>query len=274
MELITSRQNRTIKLARALRERKAREREGLFLAEGIRLAVQAADSRAPVETVLICPELLRSSSGLQAVERLTQSGATAVHVSADAFAFLSPRDNPQGVAILVRSRVLSMASVDPGEGLCVVGLAQPQDPGNVGSIVRTCDAVGAGTLVLIGDLVDPFDPRSVRASMGAVFTIPIARASPQDIQEWLRHRGVSAVAVSGEAAANYQSFRYCRPLLLVLGSEREGVRLDLDFTGSVSIPMWGQVDSLNLSVAAGVILYEVLNQLTGETRPANRLARE
>lgn len=261
MTLITSRRNQSVKLARSLRARKTRKQEGLFLAEGIRLAVQAERSGARVVAVITCPLLLQSAVALASASALAERGAELVSVTADVFRSLSPRDNPQGIMVIAQSALAPLSTAPAPSGLCQVALQNPQDPGNVGSILRTCEAVGAGGVILIGDAVDPYDPTCVRASLGAIFTQPILTASSAELGVYAQRFGVMLVGVTGSAPNGFRDVRCRRPLMFVMGSERGGLDPSLPFATHVSIPMRGEVDSLNVSVAAAVVLYEALVQL-------------
>ena len=259
MGVVTSRQNQFVKLARSVRSRKARDTLGLFLAEGIRLAVAAAKAGVQAELVFTCPDLLRSDIGRHAAAALVDAGAKQVEVSTQVFHSFAGRENPTGIAIIARSRFTSIENLDPSRGLCRVALLSPQDPGNVGAILRTCDAVGAAGILLVENAVDPYDPRAVRAGMGSIFNQEICRCSRDQLLEWSSH-GVMSVAVSGDASSSYRSLRYGHPLVLIMGSEREGLDRALPSDNRVRIPMCGTVDSLNLATAAALVLYEVFAQ--------------
>ena len=233
----------------------------MFLAEGIRLAVAAAGSDAEVEVVLVSRELLRSDAATNAVDQLVSRSARLVEVSADAFASVAERENPQGIAVVARTAYADTHDLNPGYGLCWVGLLNPQDPGNVGSTLRTSDAVGGAGVFLVGSAVDAYDPRAVRGSMGSVFTQKVCAVEASELRQWITSSGVAIVGVTGDASTNYRSMRYPQPLLLLMGSERQGLSSEIAVDDMVSIPMQGQVDSLNLAVATSLVLYEVYHQL-------------
>lgn len=260
MTATVGRNNPNVRLARSLRERKTRARQGLFLAEGIRLATAALEHEADVRIVISCSAILTSSLATSTVESLKRSGAVHIDVSRETFRDFSTRENPQGIAVIAayETRPIDRLSVD---GLCGLCLIRPQDPGNLGSIIRTCDAVGATGIILVDTSVDPFDPKSVRATMGSIFGQSIYRTTLHELRGWARENQISLVGISGEASTTYRELKYVKPLVLVLGSEREGLDPDIVLDQRVSIPMSGAADSLNLSVAAGIVLYEVFNQL-------------
>ncbi len=262
MPPITSFGNSAIKAIRALRQRKERERSELFYVEGLRLVGEAVDLSVGIETCVVAPQLLTSEFGWRTVNRMVQRGITRLEVSADVFRSISLKDGPQGIAAVVRQRWESLEQVIPSDELCWVALAGVQDPGNLGTILRTSDAVGAAGVILLGDATDPYDPGAVRASMGAVFSQRLVRASIEDLSAWKHRHGVMVVGTSGAAPVDYRYAPYPKPLTLFMGSEREGLTPEETSIcdGMVSIPMLGRGDSLNLAVASGVMLYEVLRR--------------
>lgn len=265
MELISSRQNSAVKRIRALRNRRARAEEGAFFAEGIRSLIEAVDVGHPVDLVVLCPEMLSSDGAEAAVGQLVAAGVPRLSVSADVFATLSDRDHPQGVGIVAPTGIRTLDAIDPNRGICWVALMSPQDPGNVGSIIRSCDAVDAAGIILVGDSVDPYESRSIRASMGSIFSRHIVRAEATELRTWAHAKGCTLVGASVDASGGFRNARFHRPMVLVMGSEREG--LSPTAIGMcddlVSLPMPGRADSLNLAVATSVILYEILRQVSG-----------
>jgi len=260
---VTSRSNPTIKAIRALRTRKEREARGLFVVEGIRLVAEALHLHAPVETLIVAPGLLhRHPFGREVVAAQPGLRVPMLEVSDDVFASLSRKDGPQGLAAVVRQRWDQLADTDPGEALAWVALEAIQDPGNLGSILRTADAVGAGGSILVGPTVDPHDPTAVRASMGAIFAQRLIRADIGELSTWAQRHDLHVIGTSDSAATVYTQITYHRPTLLLMGSEREGLSPALQSLASemVRIPMLGRGDSLNLAVATSLVLYEMLNR--------------
>ncbi|MEI7645301.1 MAG: RNA methyltransferase [Chloroflexales bacterium] len=257
--MITSSSNPTVRQIRALRQRKERERTGLFFIEGVRLVGEAVQLGAAVEALVVAPELLASPF---ARDLVGQHRTPIIEVSAEVFAGLSQKDGPQGLAALARQRWTPLADLRLGPPPGWVALVDPADPGNLGTILRSADAVGAAGVILLGDATDPYDPAALRASMGAIFAVQLARASFDEFAAWKRACGVFLVGASDKAPADYQDVVYPQPLVLLMGSERQGLSLaqqelcDL----MVRLPMRGRSDSLNLAVATAVLLYELLNQ--------------
>ena len=262
-DVITSAANPLVKRLRALGERKQRRREGAFFVEGLQPVWQAVEAGAEIETLVVAPELLVSERGQLLVAEQEARGVRVARLSAAIFASLSVRDGPTGLGAIVRARTTPLAELLVRPDAPLVALHQIGNPGNLGTIIRTADATGAGGVILIGETVDPFAPAAVKASMGALFAVPIAQvADPAEFFAWARSRGVAVVTTSARAPAEHWATRYPRPLALLLGSEGDGLPPELLEQGDlrVRIPMVGTARSLNLAVAAGVLLYEVRRQ--------------
>ncbi|MCS6872414.1 MAG: RNA methyltransferase [Anaerolineae bacterium] len=262
MTRITNPANTTIKAYRALRQRKARAESGLFLAEGIRLVAEAIQLNAPIEALIHAPELLSSPFAQQMVAQARQQGVRVLEVSAEVFESLSAKENPMGIAAVVRQTWLPLSSATfTAEKLCWVALDSPQDTGNIGTILRTCDAVGAEGVILLGNAADPYDLNSVRASMGAIFTQKLVRADYKDFLAWCARSEARLIGTSDSAQTDYQAADYRKPLVLLMGSEREGLpeMLKAACHDLVRLPMHGRCDSLNVAVACGVMLYTILD---------------
>jgi RNA methyltransferase, TrmH family len=274
---ITSTANPRIKAARALQGRKEREKTGRFYLEGIRAVAEALQCGAEVETLIVAPDLLESDFARGLISEASARGTEVLEVSPAVFQSLSLRDGPQGLAAVLRQRWLDLAPVLPktaaisNTGITPkrakppdrrelwVALNAPQDPGNVGTVLRTCDAAGAAGVVLVGPAADPYDPSALRASTGAIFTVPVARASWAELLEWAKRADLSLVGASGAATVNYREATYPDRMVLLMGSEREGLSSERQAAcdALVSIPMHGRMDSLNLAVATAIILYEI-----------------
>ncbi len=255
-DLITSPANPLIKQARALRQKKAREESGLFLVEGILHVGEAAEAGWNIESLLYCPERLRSEFGRELVERLIAKNIRCAQVSEAAFESFAEKDNPQGIAALVRQKHLGLQDFPPFR--LAVALVSPQDPGNVGSIFRSIDASGADGLLLLEGGADPYQPACVRASMGTIFWKPFVQAGFGAFADWAKAGGFRVIGTSAHASVRLAGLKLDeRPTILLLGSEQKGlspeqITLCDDL---LSLPMRGRASSLNLAVAAGVFLY-------------------
>lgn len=257
-ELIVSRSNPIVKQARSLRQRKARAESGLFLVEGIHHVGEVVEAGWGVRSVLYAPELLTSDFAKNLIRRLESKQIRVQAVSSSVMESLADKDNPQGILALVSQRIQSMAALSSADVFSAVALVSPQDPGNVGSILRAMDAVGADALFLLDGGVDVYHPSVVRASMGALFWKPVISGTFDEFAAWAKQNHIQLIGTSARADKDYRAAKPSKPWALVLGSEQKGLapaRLAAcDLT--VSLPMRGRASSLNLSVAAGVLLYQ------------------
>ena len=259
-ELISSHSNPLAKLARSLRQPKGRRETGLFLAEGIHHLGEAVAAGWNLETILYAPDLLTSDFGRDLVKEQSSRGVRVAALTGELFADLADKDNPQGILALVHQRTFPLEDIQPANIKLAAAVVSPQDPGNVGTILRTLDAVGADALFQLDGGVDPFHPSSVRASMGTIFWKPLVQAPFSKFIDWARKNNVRVVGSSAHAETNYRNLPPSRvSTVLLLGSEQKGLSsgqmaaCDL----VVSMPMRGRASSLNLAVAAGVLLYEL-----------------
>ena len=257
---ITAFSNALVKQARGLREKKNRRREGLFLAEGLRILTEAREAG-------IRPELLFYSDAahplLRAlIDETEAAGGEAIETNADILHKISGKDNPQAVLGVYRAFDTSLAAIDRTSAKLWIVAQALRDPGNIGTILRTGDAVGAGGLILIDDCADPFSVEAVRASMGALFTQKIAAAPWPDFVRWLRAGEGELIGTSLKASLDYQEPRYRRPAFILVGNEQAGLPDDYEAECDllVKLPMHGKADSLNAAVATAVMAYEVINQ--------------
>jgi TrmH family RNA methyltransferase len=257
-ELISSHSNPLVKQVRALRQKKGRAESGLFLVEGIHHVREALKSGWQVEALLAAPELLTSDYARQLLEDADRVGIRTVHLPASLFETLAEKENPQGLLAVTRQRFSSLADLSPQDLTWGAACVSPQDPGNVGAILRTLDAVGADGLFLLDGSVDPFHPSAVRASMGAIFWKPLIQASFESFVSWCKSHQYLLVGASARVSLDYREFRRGgKRAILLLGSEQKGLSAEqlaaCDVT--LSLPMRGRTSSLNLAVAAGVLLY-------------------
>ena len=192
----------------------------------------------------------------------TRRGVDVLEVSEDVFLRLSLKEGPQGLAAVVRQRWERLDVVTPAPGSPWVALDSVADPGNLGTILRTNDAAGGAGIILLGQSTDPYDPSAVRASMGAIFNQQIAKSTLSEFKAWKERSGCPVIGTSDAAAQDYHTFTYPDPLVVLMGSERQGLQPEHQAICDeiVSIPMRGKSDSLNLAVATAIVLYEILNQ--------------
>ena len=263
MDAITSRSNPKVKQMRALQHRKDRDATGLFLVEGIRHVGEAAAAGAHIEYVCYAPERLDSGFARDLLRQQAATGVPCYETTSEILDALAGKENPQGILAVVRQRRTSLADLSPQNFAWGVALVTPQDPGNVGSILRTIDAVGASGLLLLDSSVDPYHPTSVRASMGAIFWYPIVMVSFAEFAQWVERHAYHVLGTSTRGSTDYQAADYVRPLILLMGSEREGLAPEQAAIcrQMIRLPMLGRASSLNLSVAAGILLYAILERL-------------
>jgi TrmH family RNA methyltransferase len=257
MDTITSRANPKIKQARALRQRKEREASGLFLVEGITHVAAAIEAGATVEYICYAPALLASAFANDLIAQAAARNIACYPTSPEVFEALSEKENPAGLIAVVRKPISNLKSLISNLQSWYVALVSPQDPGNIGAILRTIDAVGASGLLLLDGGADPFHPNAVRASMGALFRAPVVSATFGEFVAWAKEGGCTVIGSSAHASLDYRAADYKRPLALLLGSEQKGLSPEQRGVCSqmIRLPMQGKVNSLNLAVAAGVLLY-------------------
>jgi RNA methyltransferase, TrmH family len=261
---ITSKDNPRLKQIRSLRQRSKRQATGLFLVEGIRHvgeAVEASEAgKARLAYICFSPQHLKSDYALRLIEAQAQSGLPCYSLPPALFESLADKENPQGILAVVHRSDASLDSLDPENFPWGVALVAPQDPGNIGAILRTIDAVGASGLILLDSSADPYQPGAVRASMGSIFWYPVVSSSFSAFADWSRQNGYNLYGTSARGSLDIKSARYEKPLILLMGSEREGLTAEQASICRqlIRLPMLGRVTSLNLGVATGVFLYDIL----------------
>ncbi len=258
---IRSVNNPRVKFIRSLRRRAAREESRLFFVEGIRAVTEAIQIGAGVQTLVVAPSLLTSPLGWSLGLQIPPQ-ADRLEVDADVFRSLSALENPQGIGAVVRQRWLPLDQATPDGALCWVALESVQYPGNLGTVLRTSEAVGGAGVMLLGAATDPYDPLCIRASMGAVFSQHLVRTTFPDLLAWCTRAHGTLVGTSPSAATDYQALTYPAPTVLLMGSEQHGLSPEhiAACDHLVRIPMVGRCDSLNLAVSTSTVLYEVFNQ--------------
>jgi len=251
----------SLRACRRLHSRKERARSGRFLAEGIRPVTAALQAGTAIDVVLYAPDLLRGDHAHAALDLARLRNIPCQRLTAREFESLATRERPQGVACVGRQTWSSLDHLAHA-ATPVVALYAPQDPGNLGTILRTCDAAGCGGVILVGDAVDPWHPWALRAAMGATFSMPIVHCDVPAFAAWIRTQAVPVIGASDRAAADYAAHPFPESFVLLMGSERQGLPPDLEAATDalVRIPMAGRVDSLNLAVATALVLYEARNQ--------------
>ena len=256
---ITAFSNSTVKLLRSLRDKKGRRAEGLFLAEGLRILAEARDSGRLPEIVAFSAEGALHSLAAEIIAATEAAGGDAIETSSDILSKMSGKDNPQMLLGAYRQPETALASLDRNAAPLWIVAQALRDPGNIGTILRTGDAVGAGGLILIDDCADPFSVEAVRASMGAVFTQQVATARWPEFVAWLRDGDGQLVGTSLKATLDYLDAQYRPPCFLLIGNEQQGLPPDYEAEcdSLVKIPMAGRADSLNAAMAAAVMAFAI-----------------
>ncbi|MBX7488419.1 RNA methyltransferase [Qipengyuania sp. GH25] len=260
---ITGFSNPTVKALRALREKKHRKASGRFLAEGLRLLTDARECGHVPET-LVLADRRDPHPLLSALEDAVESGGgEVIETTPDILSKITGKDNPQAVAGVFAEFDTSLGALDRSRSDIWLVAQALRDPGNLGTMLRTGDAIGAGGVILIDDCADPFSVEAVRASMGAVFTQSIALARWDEFESWLRAGTGQLVAASLRDAQPYRSASYAAPCFVMVGNESRGLPEEYEMACDlrVTMPMKGRADSLNAAVAAAVLGYEVLAAL-------------
>lgn len=260
---ITGFSNPTVKFLRSLREKKHRKASGKFLAEGLRLLTDARES-GHLPEVLVMAEGRAPHPLIEALEAdVLRAGGEVIETSADILGKITGKENPQAIAGVFTEFDTSLTGLDRSSAKIWMVAQALRDPGNLGTMLRTGDAVGAGGLILIDDCADPFSVEAVRASMGAVFTQGIAQARWDEFLPWLRGGEGQLVAASLRDAVPFRGAPYAAPCFVLIGNESRGLPEDYEMACDlrVTMPMKGRADSLNAAVAGAVLAYEVLDAL-------------
>jgi TrmH family RNA methyltransferase len=256
--IITSPRNHRIVAARKLDQRKHRQRQGRFLVEGLQLLHMALDADARPIEVFYCPDLFAGTQATALLRRFRQTSADLVRVSKRVMGALSQRDVPQGIVATFATFETPLPNLQLNGGELVVVLDRLQTPGNVGTLIRAADAVGAGAVVLIEPCADLFDPKTVRGSMGSLFNLPLSRTGDvPGLFAWLRGQKLRPVGADAQRGKAWGQGLWQGGVALILGNEARGLSEDVraHLKNWARLPILGQADSLNVAVAGGVLMY-------------------
>lgn len=257
---VTSLANPLVKDIKALALKKFRDQQNAFMAEGLKLVIDALDLGWTIRTLVFAKTSLGNAAVEKVAARTVALGGTVLEVPEKVLAAITRRDNPQMVVGVFEQRWLGLKSVAPKAGEVWVALDRVRDPGNLGTIIRTVDAVGARGVILVGETTDPFAVETVRATMGSIFAVPVARATPEAFLAWRKGFGGMVAGTHLKGAVDYRSVDYRgKAVLLLMGNEQQGLPETLADACDVllRIPQAGRADSLNLAVASGVMLFEI-----------------
>jgi RNA methyltransferase, TrmH family len=256
---ITSLTNPIVKDIRALSMKKERDERGLFLGEGLKLVTDALDENWPVDTIAFAGTAAQLPAIRATAAKVHARGGSVLEVSEAILAKITRRDNPQMVVGVFRQKLRALDDIQPQADEIYVALEAVRDPGNLGTIIRTVDSVGAEGVILVGETCDPFSVEAVRATMGSLFHVPLTRTGGEAFLKWAADQKAPLIGTHLKATDDYRAVARRGPTVLVMGNEQQGLSDELVRAchHRVKIPMYGKADSLNLAVATGVMLYEL-----------------
>ena len=257
---VTSLANPLVKDIKALALKKFRDQQHAFMAEGLKLVIDALDLGWSIKTLVFAKAGIGNPAVEKVAARTVAAGGLVLEVSEKVLSAITRRDNPQMVVGVFAQKYLPLKDIRPTGDDVWVALDRVRDPGNLGTVIRTIDAVGAKGLILVGETTDPFSLETVRATMGSVFAVPVARATAQEFLAWRRNFPGLVAGTHLKGAVDYRSVDYAgKPVLLLMGNEQQGLPDDLAAACDrlLRIPQAGRADSLNLAVATGVMLFEI-----------------
>ena len=261
---ITSLANPIIKEIKALSVKKNREASGTFMAEGLKLVLDGLETGWRIDTLMYSKAGIGKPLVERAAARTVAAGGLVLEVSEKVLSSVTRRDNPQMVVGIFHARWQNLFDIKPKPGETWVALDRVRDPGNLGTIIRTIDAAGASGLILVGETTDPFSLETVRATMGSVFSVPLARGTLHEFIKWQKSSGTTVVATHLKGAIDYRKANYkAKPVVLLMGNEQAGLPDELADTAGIKvrIPQQGKADSLNLACATAVMLFEARRHL-------------
>lgn len=256
---ISSLSNPLIKAIAALHMKKRRDETGLFLVEGARAVMEALDCGRAPKSVIYAREARDNDIVAKLREGAVAAGGEALEVSAAILEKLARKDNPQSVLGVFEQNYADFARLDPAAGAIWIALEGVKDPGNLGTVIRTVDAVGAAGVILVGATCDPFSVEAVRATMGSIFATPVYRTGAAEFLATCADWPGLVVGAALQTDTDYRSIDYRRPTLLVMGAEQSGLSkaARAACAALVKLPMRGRADSLNLAVSTGVMAYHI-----------------
>lgn len=261
---VTSLSNPIIKDIKGLMNKKDREESGTFMAEGLKLVIDAIELGWEIRTLVYAKAAKGKPLVEQVAAKTVARGGLVLEVSEKVLSSVTRRDNPQMVVGIFEQRWQRLDGLALAADQTFMALDRVRDPGNLGTIIRTADAAGASGVVLVGDCTDPFSIETVRATMGSVFAVPLYRASVPEFLAWSRASGGQIVATHLAGAVDYRTINYkAKPTILLMGNEQSGLPDELAKSADrlARIPQQGRADSLNLAIASAVMLFEARRHL-------------
>jgi len=262
MSTITSQQNPRVKRAARLRDRRQRDKQGRILIDGARELARAIESGVRLVEVFACPSLCQSEDARRVLGGLADCGAEVLDVSQAVFEKLAFGGRAEGVLGVAATPGTALSDLRLPENPLVAVLEGVEKPGNVGAVLRSADGAGLAAVIVADAGSDLYNPNAIRASLGTIFTLPVAAAGSAETLAWLRHQELAIYAARVDGSVAYTEVDYRRPAAIVLGSEAAGLSAawPAEEVTSIRLPMLGQADSLNVSAAAAVLFYEARRQ--------------
>lgn len=261
---VTSLSNPIVKDIKALANKKDRDETKSFMAEGLKLVIDALELGFEIKTLVYAKNVKDKPQVVQVATKTVARGGLVLEVSEKVLSSITRRDNPQMVVGIFTQRWTNLLDLKPKSGETYVALDRVRDPGNLGTIIRTADAAGASGVILVGEATDPFSMETVRATMGSVFAVPLVKTNVSDFLAWKKGAGVQVVATHLAGAVDYRTIDYRKkPVVLLMGNEQSGLPEELarEADALARIPQAGRADSLNLAIATGVMLFEARRHL-------------
>jgi len=259
---ISSKDNKLIKHIRSLHQRKYRDRDEQFFVEGIKLTIEALKQEENITNIIVCPDIIQSvNGGKEFIEDLNKYEVTVNTVTENIFKDISDTETPQGVLTIIKKKKVLVENIIFDEKKIYILLDGVQDPGNLGTIIRTADAIAADGIFLSKGCADAYSPKTLRSSMGSIFRVPvIEKTELSHIIYKMKDKGIKIIATSLQANQYHYNLNYDTGIGLVVGSESNGICEEVLKSADyiVKIPMRGGAESLNASVAAGILMYEVI----------------
>ena len=262
LEKITSTQNPRIKHVLRLRKHSERDAEKVVLIEGYREIRRAVDNRHPITTLFHSPDLFLGENEPKLIDDCRKAGAEIIECGGAAFARISYRDRPDGLLAIAPQVTKKLKDLRLPENPLLLVCVSIEKPGNLGTMLRTADATGVDAVLVCDPTTDVHNPNVVRASVGTLFTVPVVECSSEEARHWLRERGIQTLATTPDTENIYFGIDMRPSTALILGCEQLG--LDRPWLEQadhrIRIPMLGQADSLNVSAACTLVLYEAVRQ--------------
>jgi TrmH family RNA methyltransferase len=262
---ITSASNRHIRDAIQIRQKRTTFKHTAFLIEGPHLAEMAVNGGSRISTVFVTETFMNKKEHQGLLRRMAGAAGEILVVTEQVLGKMSDTETPQGITAVVSYRPLKPTELALQHTALIVVIDSIQDPGNLGTIIRTADAAGADAVVLLPGTCDAFMPKVIRSTSGSIFNVPVVYAEPDALVEWLREKKIHFAVTEGKAGKDIFSSDLSGPLAIAFGNEAHGVSSKLKHAAdsALSIPIFGKAESLNVAASAAICLYEILRQRRG-----------